>query len=82
MGTSRARIRRRRARDQKGPFVFPLDLLSGILPEENSEEQCFEEVIEPLLDDLLSARKECEKILAEIDESARNFPLRRRRTAK
>lgn len=75
MGASRAKRRTRYTKDQhkqKDTFVFPLDLLSGTLLEENfSEDHCFEEVIEPLLDDLLSARKECEADLTEINESVR-----------
>jgi hypothetical protein len=67
VGISRAR--RQRQHKIQGPFVFPLDLLSETLREGNSgEEDCFEEVIEPILDDLLSARREYEESLAEIDE--------------
>jgi hypothetical protein len=62
-----SRARRQRQQKNKAPFVFPLDLLSETLREGISE-NCFEEVIEPILDDLLSARRECEESLAEIDE--------------
>jgi hypothetical protein len=74
----RRRISTRDLRKGNGSFVFPLDLLSEALPEGKFEEEnCFEEAIQPLLDDLLSARREYEENLAEIDESVRITSFRR-----